>query len=77
MTCRLTFDHSSAYHNIRPSSHLQPQRILRILLLASNTICARLGRVSHALGRVTDARGQTRSRIANAFAQSAHAITDS
>lgn len=49
-----------------PVSRLQPQGILRILLLAPYAISPTLGRVTCSLGGVTDALGRAADGVANA-----------
>ena len=68
-------------------SYSQPQRILSILLLATNTVRATLCGIANSLCRVADARGhasdciaQSRSQgcdaVSDTFANSANSVTD-
>jgi hypothetical protein len=59
-----------------PTSHSQPQRILSILLLATNTVRATLRGISNRLCRVADARGRAGDCIAQSRSQGSDAVPD-
>src|SRR5271155_1754644 len=57
-------------------SHSQPQRILSILLLATNTVRATLRGIANGLCRVADARGRAGDCIAQPRSQGSDAVSD-
>lgn len=57
-------------------SHSQPQRILSILLLATNTVRATLRGIANSLCRVTDARGRAGDCIAQSCSQGSNTVSD-
>ena len=61
-----------------PSAHSysQPQRILSILLLATNTVGATLRGIANSLCRVADARGRAGDCIAQSRSQGSDAVSD-
>jgi hypothetical protein len=57
-------------------SNSQPQWILCVLLLPTDTVGTFLRSVTDTLGRVADARGRATNCISNTFAEVSHSVAN-